>query len=119
MLRDREVTQPLDNLGIYETPEHRGGVRLMLVGELDLSTASALEQRLNQLRAEQMPVRVDLSRLEFIDSSGLRALITAWNAARDDHWRFEIDPNLSDQAAQLFDLVNAKHMLVGEQSTGG
>jgi anti-sigma B factor antagonist len=109
---------PLDVFGIHETPLQGGGVRLMLVGELDLSTAPTLEQRLDQLRVEHTPVRLDLSRLEFVDSSGLRVLIAAWNHAQRNAWRFGIDPDLSSQVRQLFELVDAKHLLVGEQGTG-
>jgi anti-anti-sigma factor len=53
-----------------------------LVGEFDLSGASALRARLSQLDGD---VDVDCSGLAFIDSSGLQALVEANTAcaARD------------------------------------
>jgi anti-sigma B factor antagonist len=56
-----------------------GGVRILaLSGELDLSTAGSLCVVLHLARREPRPrVLVDLSGLEFCDSSGLRALIGA------------------------------------------
>jgi anti-anti-sigma factor len=107
-----------DFFGIHELGLRGGGIRLTLVGELDMAAAPTLERRLAQLQNDHTPVRIDLSRVEFIDSSGLRVLITAWNDAQHDGWRFEIDPKLSHQAAQLFELVDAKHMLLGRDGSG-
>lgn len=49
-----------------------------LHGELDLESIHLLRGTLRQLRTEKADVLVDLSKLEFIDSSGLQLL---WNAA--------------------------------------
>jgi anti-anti-sigma factor len=59
-----------------------GAVRLSLIGELDLTATDPLKLRLRSLREDGASVRLDLSRLEFTDSSGLRALITS---AEDAH----------------------------------
>jgi anti-anti-sigma factor len=50
-----------------------------LGGELDLASAPAVAARVDALRANGRPARVvvDLSELEFCDSTGLRALIGA------------------------------------------
>jgi anti-anti-sigma factor len=64
-------------LGITEGAE--GSVRtLALAGELDLSTAASLCVRLDAARrAPRSRVLIDLTDLEFCDSSGLRALLHA------------------------------------------
>jgi anti-anti-sigma factor len=52
---------------------------LALSGELDLANAPVIAARVDALRANGRPARVvvDLSELEFCDSTGLRALIGA------------------------------------------
>ena len=107
-----------DIFGIHELLICRGGAWLTLLGELDLAAAPRLAQRLGQLRTARTPVRLDLSRLRFIDSTGLKVLIEAWKAARDDGWRFEIDPHLATQASKLFELVGFDRMLASEEGAG-
>ncbi len=52
-------------------------VTARVVGELDLVTAPALEQRLAQLHEEgARALTLDLAELSFIDSSGLSALVS-------------------------------------------
>jgi anti-sigma B factor antagonist/stage II sporulation protein AA (anti-sigma F factor antagonist) len=46
-----------------------------LVGELDLATSSILIERVAPLAAEDGDLRLDLSELTFIDSSGIRGLL--------------------------------------------
>ena len=50
---------------------------LQLVGELDISSAPALRERLMGLLAEDGDIIVDLSTLSFMDSSGISVLIVA------------------------------------------
>lgn len=52
-----------------------GGIQLALVGELDLATMSMLDQELDRLDASGQRVILDLRRLQFVDSSGLHALL--------------------------------------------
>ncbi|GAC1362957.1 MAG: hypothetical protein NVSMB32_03940 [Actinomycetota bacterium] len=67
----------------------RGTVR----GELDMSTAPALEEALAQPEAAAAPVLiVDLTHLDFIDSSGLRLLIAAHKRARTANRRLVLIP---------------------------
>lgn len=90
---------------IEERHEGEGVVRLSVVGELDLSTKNAFQRRLSELRARHAAVRLDLSRLEFIDASGLEVLIDALNDARRRRWRLKIDHELPPQVARLFATV--------------
>lgn len=62
---------------VIESHDADGCVRLALVGELDLAVADHLSARFDQLSKDAIRVRVDLSRLEFIDSSGIRTLVHA------------------------------------------
>ena len=46
-----------------------------MVGELDLATSAILIERVSPLAAEEGDLRLDLSELVFIDSSGIRSLL--------------------------------------------
>ena len=67
------------------TIEESGGTaRVALVGELDISTAPRLEEELRRVEAGSPRVLVlDLSKLTFMDSTGLRLLIGADARARE------------------------------------
>jgi anti-anti-sigma factor len=60
--------------------EVRGASVVSLAGELDLSTIPKLEERLFKELESTDGVVIDLSRLSFIDSSGIGLLIRAFRA---------------------------------------
>jgi anti-anti-sigma factor len=67
-----------------ETEAGDGLVHVALRGELDLSTVSKVEDELKLVEAESPGVIVlDLSRLSFLDSTGLRCVVTADQRARE------------------------------------
>jgi|SRR5947209_10586530 len=103
----------LSHLTIDEL-EEEGGVRLRLAGELDLASAGTLEERLTQLQAENVSVRLDLSELAFIDSSGVHVLMRAVNQARGSEWELEVDPTLSPTVRRVFELVQLDRFIVGD-----
>jgi anti-anti-sigma factor len=85
------------------------GLRLSLTGELDLAAAPILEDRLARLRATRSPVRLDLSELEFIDSSGIHLLIQTVAEGRTKRWPVQIDPVVGPQVMRLFRLARLEH----------
>ncbi len=66
-----------------ETQERDGLVHVTLQGELDLSTVGQVEQELSRVedRADKLLV-LDLRGLSFLDSTGLRLMVTADQRAR-------------------------------------
>jgi anti-anti-sigma factor len=68
-------------------------IRVVPVGELDLATAPAVDDALRAAyELDQEAVAIDLRKVIFMDSSGLR-LILRWNAAaRDQSRRFGVIP---------------------------
>ncbi|HZE05131.1 MAG TPA: STAS domain-containing protein [Solirubrobacteraceae bacterium] len=95
----------------FRMEEHFGDgheLRLALVGELDVAVAKLLAERLSELRRGGYTVRLDLMRLEFIDSSGLRELIREVGDSRKAGWRLEIDPRLSEPVQRVIDMVGAR-----------
>jgi anti-sigma B factor antagonist len=93
-------------------------VRLQLTGELDLGSTPVLKRRLAQLQAENRSVRLDLSRLGFMDSSGVHLLVSALNDAYDDGWRLEVDPHRSAQVERLFRLSGVEGVFAGHAVNG-
>ena len=55
---------------------------LVVVGDLDAYTVGALEQELRNLDADS-DVRIDLSGVAFMDSSGIRVLVRLDNSLRE------------------------------------
>ena len=64
----------------------RTGPRVVVAarGELDLATAPELETSLLPLLEAGDPVALDLRELEFMDSTGLRVIVSADGRARDE-----------------------------------
>ena len=60
--------------------EQEDGVFVITVeGELDMNTATDLEHELEgPVAAGQAPLLIDLSRCEFIDSTGIALIVRAW-----------------------------------------
>lgn len=74
-----------------ETEQGDGQVRLALRGELDISSAKLLEDALETLEAgAPSTLVIDLRELEFLDSTGLRTLVSADQRARDAGRRLAI-----------------------------
>lgn len=96
---------------LEERFERDGILRLMLIGELDVAVIEHLSIRLRELRKGGYPVRLDLSSLEFIDSSGIQELIREVSAARRDGWELQVDGPMTDQVARTIDLVGARTFL--------
>lgn len=57
-----------------------GGIDAITVqGELDMSTAPQLEQRLEEALADtEASIMLDLSQCEFIDSTGIALIVRSW-----------------------------------------
>jgi anti-anti-sigma factor len=62
--------------------EQKQGLSVILVeGELDMNTAGELERQLEApLAAPDSSLLIDLSRCEFIDSTGIALIVRAWQS---------------------------------------
>ena len=68
---------PLPEAFSVRTEQHGDATVVVPHGELDLATAPALEHALDGAMGEAARVVLDLRELDFIDSSGLRTLLSA------------------------------------------
>ena len=68
----------------FESVRQDGVLRVALTGDLDVTTAAPIEERLIALEEDDPPDRVvlDLRGLRFIDSTGLSLLINAHSRGR-------------------------------------
>ena len=67
-----------------DSEDRDGLVHIALRGELDLSSAAKLQEELRRVEANSPPVLVlDLTKLVFLDSTGLRCLVTADERAKE------------------------------------
>ena len=88
-------------------------LRITVAGELDLATAPLLEDRLSLLRTSRSPVRLDLSEVDFIDSTGLHALVRLVQEARRTRWQLDIEPDVSPNVMGLLKLTHLEEILSG------
>jgi anti-sigma B factor antagonist len=81
-------------------------------GELDVAGTPLLEEALADVTAEAgvIAVVVDLSQLEFMDSSGLRAVVLADRRLRDDGVRFALVPG-GEPVQRVFELTRMTERL--------
>ena len=79
-----------DELEIVEVDLPGGGREVRLLGELDMIGAPEVEARLKQLADEGRDVRLDLSGLTFMDSTGVRVLFSAVRDRPEDAPKLEL-----------------------------
>jgi anti-sigma B factor antagonist len=74
-----------------QSEDRDGLVHVALRGELDLSTVGKVQDELDRIEASSpRVVLLDLSKLTFLDSTGLRCLVTADERARESGRRVVI-----------------------------
>ncbi len=107
------MTGPVIDFRLEQTLLPDGTVRLTPLGELDLSVVDRLRSRLEQLRLGGAAVRLDLSRLAFMDSSGLGAVLDAHTRAVREGWDFALEPDLAPAVGRLFELTQVGQFIWG------
>lgn len=76
----------------FAVDERDGRIVVEVRGELDLATASELEEQTLAPAREGRHVVLDLRELEFMDSSGVRVIVTTHQAAQDGGGRLTVLP---------------------------
>ena len=102
-----------------ETERGDNEIRIGLVGELDIGSAADLDDALLEAeRSGVQTIRVDLRDLQFLDSTGLRAILSAQLRASVDGSRLVIVPG-PERVQRLFALTGTAeflHFEDGEQA---
>ena len=68
----------------------RDATVLALSGELDFGTVSQVQARLAELRDQGTATLLDLDALTFMDSTGIRLVLTACEDAQGNGWSFRV-----------------------------
>jgi anti-anti-sigma factor len=88
-----------------EIREDEERVLVVVVGELDLATAPEFEAALDVERARGRDLVLDLTGLEFIDSTGQRAIVDAVSTTAEAGRRLTIRGGLTDSVQRAFTLT--------------
>src|SRR3954468_19655859 len=100
-----------DALAVHES-DTQGARLLEVFGELDLATAPKLCSALDAARIHRVRrVVIDLTGVDFCDSTGLRALLGASTDLRVSGGRLAIAGLPGGPVARLFELVGAREWL--------
>jgi anti-sigma B factor antagonist len=98
-----------DGLLVVEQLEEGERIRCCLQGELDLSNAGTAELKLEEALNSKRPVLIDLSKLEFLDSTGIALLITA--LGRPDARRIQFIPSETPGVRRVLSLTGLEERL--------
>jgi stage II sporulation protein AA (anti-sigma F factor antagonist) len=102
--RDSTMSTETEQLRVQVEP-HEDEVVLLLDGELDPHTAPILRQELDALVAVgSTTIVLDMRALRFIDSSGLRVVISAHRELREAGGKLSLR-SLSDTARRLLEIT--------------
>ena len=80
-------------------------VRVCVEGELALTSSSVLELAVERELTANRDVLLDLSRIDFIDSAGLRAMTALVRSAKANGRRLRLDSDLPAHARRLMEIV--------------
>ena len=86
-------------------PMQDNWVRVRVEGELALTSSSVLELAVARELEAKSHVLLDLSRIEFIDSAGLRAMTALVRTARANHRKLRLSADLPLHARRLMEIV--------------
>jgi anti-sigma B factor antagonist len=86
----------------------RSAVVVRATGELDLMTVPELDAVFQEVMAEKADLELDLSRLDFIDSTGVHLVLSAHEASVREGWNFAITGASADvrRAFELLGLLD-------------
>ncbi len=113
----RRKGRPLSAIASSQSPPFtvtvvpdRREVVVIPAGDLDLATVDRLDREIRELRAVGFDhVVLDLRQLEFLDSSGLRLLLSLRNTAKRAGHRLELVPGVSP-VQRVFELTATRSL---------
>ncbi|MDZ4722909.1 MAG: STAS domain-containing protein [candidate division Zixibacteria bacterium] len=93
------------------TVREEGAVAILkLKGRLDLASGTALKEQVRKLLAKNISsVHMNLSEVEFINSSGLGAMVSVMKETRLKKGRLTLS-NLATYVQEIFDITQLSHI---------
>jgi anti-anti-sigma factor len=100
----------MPNFGL-ETQDQNGVLYLTLRGELDIGSAGKVEEELRRIEQDGPALIVlDLRKLDFMDSSGLRVIMAADQRAREEDRRVAVIQG-PDAVRRVFEITRLDERL--------
>jgi anti-anti-sigma factor len=84
------------------------GTCVAVAGELDVATVDAFAQRVRLLSASGANLLLDLSRVDFVDSRGLRGLLRTISDVRRSNGQIEVRPEFTPQVQRLLEITGTE-----------
>ena len=108
--KEKSTASNLSSKSQLKIAESKNGAEytFMLEGRLDTITAPDLEGKVNEAVGDATKLTLDLGKLEYISSAGLRVLLGAAQAM--DGKGDMVICNLSEAVKEVFDLTGFSHM---------
>ena len=82
-----------------------GWVRVCVEGELALTSSTVLELAVERELEANSDILLDLSRIDFIDSTGLRAMTALVRSAKASGRKLKLSADLPPHARRLMEIV--------------
>ena len=105
---------------LFEMVERRDGdaTIVALSGELDFGTVGQVQARLAELRDEGVATVLDLDELTFMDSTGIRLVLTACEDAQRANWSFCVTRG-SERVQRVLEAARVIDRLPYDDAHGG
>lgn len=92
---------------------------LKIIGEIDIYTAPKLKEHLANIeKAEGMEVELDLSEVNYMDSTGLGIFVGFYKEVKANNGKLVIK-GLNQRLYRLFEITGLSEIMDIEQSEGG
>ena len=113
-LQDPSQRAPV--MTVTEQEREDGSAELALRGELDLASAPQLAAALRRVAQPGRTVRIDLSGLAFMDSTGMRAILEANRDAQRDGWTLRLG-HAAEAVQRVFVMSGIERSLPFEEAS--
>jgi anti-anti-sigma factor len=102
---------------VYKTKDDQNdAVTLLLQGELDISTIGILQQHIQQLE-DISKLIIHLSRLSFIDSTGIGAILELIYLSKENGFSIELQ-GMNDNIREVLETIGILRVLEAVQRGG-
>jgi len=105
------VNEPLATLKVQRNGDY---VRVVIVGEVDLSNATELERQIEDARSGASKVWVDLTPVTYLDSRGIRVLVQLARRLKMNGVEFFVVAPLDSIAGGVLGLVQIPELRLAE-----